>query len=245
MKAISAGSSPLARGLRIEHVADPSSRRIIPARAGFTAAPRPGGVPRRDHPRSRGVYRMVMASSRIVSGSSPLARGLLGGLVGIVANLMDHPRSRGVYHAMVLGDIKPDGSSPLARGLLPRRREHEQHARIIPARAGFTSSSSRTSPATADHPRSRGVYNWRDKSPAVRRGSSPLARGLPRECPTSHGRGWIIPARAGFTSSWRRPARPSADHPRSRGVYSGVGAARFPEGRIIPARAGFTQEGLP
>ena len=50
------GSSPLARGLRrhLRHLRD--SRRIIPARAGFTRR-RHGRIPHGgDHPRSRGVY---------------------------------------------------------------------------------------------------------------------------------------------------------------------------------------------
>ena len=70
------GSSPLARGLRRCCHRRPMRRRIIPARAGFTAR-RFLPVPAcRDHPRSRGVYwsRRPMAAPRL--GSSPLARGL-------------------------------------------------------------------------------------------------------------------------------------------------------------------------
>ena len=51
------GSSPLARGLPIAGNGDARTRRIIPARAGFTRRrARPVRWPR-DHPRSRGVYR--------------------------------------------------------------------------------------------------------------------------------------------------------------------------------------------
>ena len=50
-------------------------------------------------------------------------------------------------------------------------------------------------------------------------GSSPLARGLPQECPAARDRAGIIPARAGFTRVPGRPARRRPDHPRSRGVY--------------------------
>ena len=94
-----------------------------------------------------------------------------------------------------------------------------------------------------------------------RRGSSPLARGLPPDPDPAPRRGRIIPARAGFTGRrWRR-CRTRTDHPRSRGVYhpSGVtastasGSSPLARGlrvselvpvlrvRIIPARAGFTQ----
>ena len=70
------GSSPLARGLlqAVDKVA--YLRRIIPARAGFTA---PTAVPSSgpwDHPRSRGVYAAPSESSSNGLGSSPLARGL-------------------------------------------------------------------------------------------------------------------------------------------------------------------------
>ena len=91
-------------------------------------------------------------------------------------------------------------------------------------------------------------------------GSSPLARGLPRPHPLRRVGARIIPARAGFTRSRRRPHAPSTDHPRSRGVYGRFRAGRegfpgssplarglpptsgapSPTPRIIPARAGFT-----
>ena len=111
------GSSPLARGLRGWWCRWPPSGRIIPARAGFTRLTSWPPRPRRDHPRSRGVYRSIIrvATSRL--GSSPLARGLPvrlqqpGGRSGIIparagftgwgssssAGRGDHPRSRGVY----------------------------------------------------------------------------------------------------------------------------------------------------
>ena len=93
------------------------TERIIPARAGFTAA---GGAAHKaatDHPRSRGVYRLVVQAARLEDGSSPLARGLLQANVlhrlrrriiparaGFTPRVRwrrlgvaDHPRSRGVY----------------------------------------------------------------------------------------------------------------------------------------------------
>ena len=51
------GSSPLARGLRVGWVDLAVYAGIIPARAGFTREHHPGRGRRRDHPRSRGVYR--------------------------------------------------------------------------------------------------------------------------------------------------------------------------------------------
>ena len=70
------GSSPLARGLRpaAHWVAGPGG--IIPARAGFTLAGHVGATRHRDHPRSRGVYRVRGCVWAREWGSSPLARGL-------------------------------------------------------------------------------------------------------------------------------------------------------------------------
>ena len=53
-------------------------------------------------------------------------------------------------------------------------------------------------------------------------GSSPLARGLHSALLVRHGQFRIIPARAGFTISSNRPPLTHRDHPRSRGVYTGL-----------------------
>ena len=254
------GSSPLARGLHVGAVEVGGVVGIIPARAGFTPAPAGGAATDRDHPRSRGVYpryALRISSSR---GSSPLARGLLGGrrlpestlriiparagFTRMTSTLIwcepDHPRSRGVYRESHPAVGSLEGSSPLARGLRSHSLYSDQALWIIPARAGFTRTPAPAPPTARDHPRSRGVY----PDPFARRltpcGSSPLARGLHRS----------------------RPPRgvPAADHPRSRGVYSGsmpishaangssplarglleLGSARPHGAGIIPARAGFT-----
>ena len=195
-------------------------------------------------------------------GSSPLARGLLPVNAGVVAICRiiparagfttpaqppeptgsDHPRSRGVYCELSAHDVTCTGSSPLARGLPRTGRAGRRRSRIIPARAGFTRRQSDLLGWGQDHPRSRGVYLATAWGRQVRRGSSPLARGLLRghayEAP---GRG-IIPARAGFTSAvCPGRARRAGSSPLARGLR---GAARGGVGsdRIIPARAGFTHQ---
>ena len=70
------GSSPLARGLQRRGGQRLLGVGIIPARAGFTAAPGCGRRPGWDHPRSRGVYGAMSAGRGRTCGSSPLARGL-------------------------------------------------------------------------------------------------------------------------------------------------------------------------
>ena len=74
---LTAGSSPLARGLRSAGGERRGDRGIIPARAGFTRGTGSGTGRGEDHPRSRGVYRRRDPALGRGLGSSPLARGLL------------------------------------------------------------------------------------------------------------------------------------------------------------------------
>ena len=235
-----AGSSPLARGLRGPEVGPRLPAGIIPARAGFTRSGSGRARSPRDHPRSRGVYAAVGAWPAASAGSSPLARGLQSGRVTSSHNWQDHPRSRGVYRAASGRRSMTSGSSPLARGLLDRGHYRRGRRGIIPARAGFTPVGADDSPKPGDHPRSRGVYLHAGFEHGVRLG--------------------IIPARAGFTDYQQSIAAINADHPRSRGVYSTgitrriqvIGSSPLARGLrrchlsildrsgIIPARAGFT-----
>ena len=224
--------------------------RIIPARAGFTRTPRRPCGPRKDHPRSRGVYDPAIRRAQSPEGSSPLARGLRAGRSVLPGRMRiiparagftgrgedphrppgDHPRSRGVYAWAKIAAGGRFGSSPLARGLPYHVSATRNFRRIIPARAGFTPSSRPPSPRTRDHPRSRGVYGRADSRGRWVGGSSPLARGLrdaEREGPPTER---IIPARAGFTTASGRPVPPASDHPRSRGVYP---APAPPTGRLV------------
>ena len=261
LRPATAGSSPLARGLRTARDASHEEDRIIPARAGFTPADHRPRWPQPDHPRSRGVYGRSRSSRPGGRGSSPLARGLPaaqarrqapGRIIPARAGFTppcgwaasaarDHPRSRGVYTNGRLSAQTPTGSSPLARGLRLSLRLPDVSPRIIPARAGFTTFRMTIPPGKEDHPRSRGVY------PSRSRGAPDTAR--------------IIPARAGFTCVPPPVPSPGRDHPRSRGVYwvgaphrrRRLGSSPLARGlrdlhgdghgqqRIIPARAGFTR----
>ena len=256
------GSSPLARGLPQVHRLEELVGGIIPARAGFTEGP-PAAVPaRRDHPRSRGVYRPQRQALHQRGGSSPLARGLhpagpgllgAGGIIPARAGFTpccgptptrswDHPRSRGVYTGARVPVCPPTGSSPLARGLRERPWEPRGRPRIIPARAGFTRARRRGSCRRRDHPRSRGVYRYRTHAYKEAYGSSPLARGLPTTDTPSLGERGIIPARAGFTCNTQTMSLPPhGSSPLARGLPSMAGVLRMGR-RIIPARAGFTAQ---
>ena len=152
------------------------------------------------------------------------------------------------------------GLSPLARGLRLDPNSPVTGFRIIPARAGFTSSAPLHTRSCRDHPRSRGVYPLLHDRPQRHDGSSPLARGLQINHPNRNDLAGIIPARAGFTPQPLLSRELGADHPRSRGVYllgertewCSAGSSPLARGLlgdltssigevgIIPARAGFT-----
>ena len=231
------GSSPLARGLQLTGETAHDHAGIIPARAGFTGGDRAPGGGGADHPRSRGVYPQSPPYPQHYPGSSPLARGLHGeellechqpriiparaGFTSTATSAppADHPRSRGVYHFQRSRASSSHGSSPLARGLRAPSQGAASGIGIIPARAGFTCVAAHCVCAVRDHPRSRGVYAYAAVDGMVRKGSSPLARGL-RMLARPHGpTPGIIPARAGFTVRMASRQAGRKDHPRSRGVY--------------------------
>ena len=193
--------------------------RIVPARAGFTQPVRAACASSLDHPRSRGVYTALVDVPEDHRGSSPLARGLqkvvppTGTPPGII------PARAGFTLGHSYTGRNKCGSSPLARGLPMPSVVSQSDAGIIPARAGFTRRRCSHSWWVPDHPRSRGVYMAGERVDIDARGSSPLARGLPRLAVLLQRPAGIIPARAGFTPEQHRHRTRSRDHPRSRGVY--------------------------
>ena len=175
-----------------------------------------------DHPRSRGVYPILIRERSVPVRIIPARAGFTVSILPTHPHAWDHPRSRGVYLKQIARDVEKTGSSPLARGLQDAMDEGGYRARIIPARAGFTSERSDGESTRADHPRSRGVYEILRDGPIAVLGSSPLARGLPRGRGMGRPRARIIPARAGFTVHYVCLWPGSRDHPRSRGVYSPI-----------------------
>ena len=131
------GSSPHTRGLPALGEGQHEQGGIIPAHAGFTARRRADGRSRSDHPRTRGVYSPVRSARTWAGGSSPHTRGLPTSV-----------QACGLY----------PGSSPHTRGLPSASSGAARPARIIPAHAGFTTWGRGSGAGTADHPRTRGVY---------------------------------------------------------------------------------------
>ena len=156
-----AGSSPLARGLRVDTSDGGVAGGIIPACAGFTSPSFRPAFCWGDHPRLRGVYSRLPVGGGAGPGSSPLARGLpsWSGSVAKTTRIIpacagftaprpwcagpqrDHPRLRGVYQMDRIREATPRGSSPLARGLPAVIDDRREVTRIIPACAGFTHRS--------------------------------------------------------------------------------------------------------
>ena len=132
------GSSPLARGLPGRARRCRRARGIIPARAGFTPWRRARSPPKRDHPRSRGVYRIPVRGDPIEEGSSPLARGLRRCRSRCSPGGRIIPARAGFTLTTIISTLMNVGSSPLARGLLLNALEFGGQIGIIPARAGFT-----------------------------------------------------------------------------------------------------------
>ena len=172
-------------------------RRIIPARAGPTVGS-PNSMRRfLDHPRSCGANRTFVIAVIGVRGSSPLVRGqpvhrfsshgnlrIIPARAGPTTRLRDstikhadHPRSCGANVIIHRNSLAFHGSSPLVRGQHLMFDLQPLMYRIIPARAGPTSSSSEMMASTSDHPRSCGANAVRGQGRERVAGSSPLVRG--------------------------------------------------------------------
>ena len=165
------------RGIRSGRDQNRRGRRIIPALAGNICALPRRVSPTRDHPRSRGEYRIAFNAYADQWGSS---------------------RSRGEYRPSHRRPVASRGSSPLSRGIPDTDSIHVIgdgiipalagiHYRdswvlkcsgIIPALAGNTPGSGSFSPSTTDHPSSRGEYGAGENVNMIGNGSSLLSRGI-------------------------------------------------------------------
>ena len=173
-------------------------------------------------------------------GSSPLARGTLGGKpkIQVEEGLIParagntrrrahppglpraHPRSRGEHSRKKYLAKLDKGSSPLARGTHIELDHLNVVDGLIPARAGNTWESDTQRTPHGAHPRSRGEHGENFGITTLRKGSSPLARGT-RRCKriksVKHG---LIPARAGNTRGGSQTTTLNGAHPRSRGEHA-------------------------
>ena len=234
------GSSPHARGA-LKAVAHSRVRHgIIPACAGSTIMSWTITAPTRDHPRMRGEHSRDTTTAQMVSGSSPHARGAQTmptaerpshGIIPACAGSTwprscsgrwgwDHPRMRGEHTRPVRSRRSRAGSSPHARGARTRARAAGAAMRIIPACAGSTYRYGARRRKPQDHPRMRGEHMYECDRCGKKEGSSPHARGAPREDARERKSNGIIPACAGSTAWTPSSSIAWRDHPRMRGEHS-------------------------
>ena len=111
------------------------------------------------------------------------------------------------------------GSSPHARGTPLTNFPNASVHGIIPACAGNTPPKRNSIRRREDHPRMRGEHVRKRTSTPIMPGSSPHARGTPKDgvCGTFNIR--IIPACAGNTLRRRLQVGDIRDHPRMRGEH--------------------------
>ena len=274
------GSSPRGRGKPKAACPTRRSDRLIPARAGKT-----GYLTRRTrqfaaHPRAGGENRQGILTHVSAGGSSPRGRGKrgrwivetqTGGLIPARAGktapnpsvnwrARAHPRAGGENKRIIMGAKRSDGSSPRGRGKPRAVLRLGTERRLIPARAGKTSSPRPRISAEPAHPRAGGENAAYVGDVPNDTGSSPRGRGKrnQRICDVLDLR--LIPARAGKTGEgtgergdrrahpraggenafrWAIRASASGSSPRGRGKRRAQTAIRRPSG-LIPARAGKT-----
>ena len=173
---------------------------IIPAHAGLTCPSPKIFYRRRDHPRACGAHVDCRVGQPGFAGSSPRMRGSLcqwEGLerrTGIIpahaglthadrhepSHLRDHPRACGAHQGKHGTDRDIVGSSPRMRGSRDLAFQQPEAVGIIPAHAGLTTSASRMSFITGDHPRACGAHTNTFEMPPFFVGSSPRMRGSQR-----------------------------------------------------------------
>ena len=213
------GSSPRVRGKPLGHHRAHERRRLIPARAGKTAAPSITTATPTAHPRACGENAASASRTAAATGSSPRVRGkprdttlqrVSSGLIparagktgpgkGARSSSPAHPRACGENRAWQCLSGLLLGSSPRVRGKPQCAFCCSTFRRLIPARAGKTTwwPGSRSCPGA--HPRACGENFSSPVSPVSIAGSSPRVRGKqrqPRRDAESRG---LIPARAGKT----------------------------------------------
>ena len=255
-----AGSSPLARGKPCVRYAGCRCSRAHPRSCGENVrTPCAFSLPYGSSPLTRGKHH-IPDCDVMTLGLIPAHAGKTKSPGGCQGCGWAHPHSCGEnakargYRTMCMG------SSPLARGKQAASRGCCVAARIIPAHARKTPSSSPPGVKARAHPRSRGENQATLYAPPDAQGSSPLTRGKRVRCRAEREPPGLIPAHAGKTRGYASLPGLSRAHPRSRGenirprlvVWENVGSSPLTRGKpssspalmlrlgLIPAHAGKT-----
>ena len=258
------GSSPRGRGTLAIAEFERDDRRFIPARAGNTLRLtfESDGVP--VHPRAGGEHGGVLCGADaglrfIPARAGNTTRWRVRSCITSV-----HPRAGGEHGSASGLTQLQSGSSPRGRGTLPRGCSRAPSRRFIPARAGNTPGTSRTTSRSSVHPRAGAEHPSSHPAAYSGNGSSPRGRGTPLSGLLDACCDRFIPARAGNTPASCGSSLPLPVHPRAGGEHSpvrgGLGglSGSSPRGRgtrvrlgghfglvrFIPARAGNTVSSL-
>ena len=274
------GSSPRVRGKPTQVLDSPDIGGLIPARAGKTFFFLFQGHPPWAHPRACGENENAPFTASNIPGSSPRVRGKhvhcarpVGehGLIPARAGKTPpstapsavrgaHPRACGENGYPVDRIASTMGSSPRVRGKHTFNFHYRPNTRLIPARAGKTSSRYSSRVFGWAHPRACGENTHNVYFAQYRRGSSPRVRGKRNGAQHDGPRARLIPARAGKTRQGHLAWTTCRAHPRACGENqssyllqsSGLGSSPRVRGkpmyttcytlckRLIPARAGKT-----
>ena len=218
------GSSPRGRGKPGLPIPCRLDARLIPARAGKTAPRQRSARVGQAHPRAGGENAPLSAGSATPGGSSPRGRGKLrasdreDNIKGLIparagktcsashhgGGLRAHPRAGGENSNLSAVWFGLCGSSPRGRGKPASRSTAGLSSRLIPARAGKTSTAITVRMMGPAHPRAGGENTPASGAVEYTWGSSPRGRGKHAYSTPTIFPQRLIPARAGKT--WGRTA---------------------------------------
>ena len=211
--------------------------RNIPAHVGKTARPTRAQRACSEHPSARGENTPTNHPRLHHNGTSPRTRGKRSqglGEGGYQRNIPahagktrepsmagnrrpEHPRARGENWWGKASVDCAQGTSPRTRGKLGSLPCARPIQRNIPAHAGKTSTSSRSTTVPWEHPRARGENCWSHGSRQRADGTSPRTRGKPPRISQHVADHRNIPAHAGKTHSLGGGNTVPTEHPRARG----------------------------
>ncbi|UYA58657.1 hypothetical protein NAL19_391 [Pectobacterium sp. F1-1] len=214
------------------------SWRFIPAGAGNTLFFWPTIINCAVYPRWRGEHVRCDRFRPNQRGLSPLARGTRAGIFPFATRFAVYPRWRGEHMLSSAAAVSLSGLSPLARGTLIQVALEQLSARFIPAGAGNTTTTGKTTRLGSVYPRWRGEHLGVRFRVDIRGGLSPLARGTPIRNRTSDVILRFIPAGAGNTLPAQLLDSAYSVYPRWRGEHGGPADSLFPSAGLSPLARG-------
>ena len=150
-------------------------------------------------------------------GLIPARAGKTGSVASTSTRPRAHPRACGENMPSSVWSAYMTGSSPRVRGKRPSATWTAPPGRLIPARAGKTTSGPSASHHPPAHPRACGENSSSTPKAFASTGSSPHVRGKPGWVALYAGIGGLIPARAGKTPVDGVGIRDAWAHPRACG----------------------------